>query len=103
MMMRSVISSSMSAHIRPLTQKPALDIHLDNKRSVTAAVGRMSNGTAAPMTSFFRLCISSLGARVSVCSDIFGTSRTAAHASVSQLSGTVDDQRTPWQKVVPSF
>ena len=62
-----------SAAVRHLTQKPAREIHLDSNLKATAAVGRINNGTDAPMTSALRDCISSLGGRVSGSSDIFST------------------------------
>lgn len=73
LVIRSVTVSSMSASVSRLTQKPALDIHLDNNLKVTARVGRISNGTDAPMTSPLRLCSSSPGDRVAGSSDIFRT------------------------------
>lgn len=67
---QSVNPSRKPAQVRHLTQKPALDIHLDSNRSVTATVGRISNGTDAPMTSPFRVCKSSVGDRVAGGVDI---------------------------------
>ena len=57
-------------HVYYPTQKPALDIRLDNKRSVTARVGRMSNGTDAPMTWSLRLSSNSVGDKVAVNVDM---------------------------------
>ena len=58
------------------TQNPALDIHLDNNLSVTARVGRMSNGTDAPMSAPLRLCNSSVGGRSAGSSDMLGSTPT---------------------------
>ena len=60
---------------RQLTQKPALDTHLDNNRSATATVGRMSNVTDAPITSPLRSCASSLGDRLTGGRDMFNPQR----------------------------
>ena len=57
------------------TQKPALEIHLDNRRSATATVGRMSNVTDAPITSALRYCTSSLGDKVTDGRDMLNPQR----------------------------
>ena len=51
----SVIPRPVWAHVRHLTQKPALEVHLDNNRNATAKVGRISRGTDAPITSPVRV------------------------------------------------
>lgn len=74
------------------TQKPALDIHLDNNLKVTARVGRMSNGTDPPMTSPLRFCSSSLAGRATGSSDMFNSTalkRRAAQVSASQVKSAV--------------
>ena len=39
-----------------ITQKRALDTHLDSNRNATATVGRINSGTEAPIISPLRLC-----------------------------------------------
>ena len=85
-----------------LTQKPALDVHLDNNRSVTATVGRTSNGTDPPMISLLRVCTNSLGVRETGGSDIIGTSRTTGALKISHFTTSIGDRVTPRHRAVPS-
>lgn len=87
------------------TQKPALDIHLDNNLNVTARVGRMSKGTDAPMTAPLRLCSSSSGGRAG-SSDMFSSSQQkkggAGERKSSQVKTAVGDRRGWQRQTVPS-
>ena len=89
--------------IRYRTQKPALDVHLDNKRRATASVGRRSNGTDAPMTWPLRSCDNSAGDKVGSGVAMVGIVTVTARGSASRLSSPVGEKRKPRHSAVPWF
>lgn len=85
------------------TQKPALEIYLDNNLNVTARVGKISKGTDAPMTSPLRLWSNSFGDKGAGKSDMFnGAQGMSARASANSIGSTPGDIRMPKHHAVPS-